>query len=198
MRRHLMPLAAFFVEADPPALAVGEVVLDPHGDDGADAGLAIFMVAIVEPLPRRPSNFSTDDVRRYARDHLDRLIPIPDRFESNPTLASGVWIVATMPSPIQSDLEAVSLRRPHHCRASFTGPPLAAIMLGRWLCPRSAEHRNIARSVIWVTYPPIETAPRYHTDRVVRRRWLSTISVRIAGVDNGNDSIFFSLRKEQS
>jgi hypothetical protein len=36
------------------------------------------------------------------------LIPIPDRFESNPTLANGVWIVATMPSPIQSDLEAVS------------------------------------------------------------------------------------------
>jgi hypothetical protein len=34
-------------------------------------------------------------------------IPIPDRFESNPTLASGVWIVATMPSRIQSDLEAV-------------------------------------------------------------------------------------------
>jgi hypothetical protein len=37
-----------------------------------------------------------------------RLIPIPDRFESNPTLAGGVWIVATMPSRIQSDLEAVS------------------------------------------------------------------------------------------
>ena len=36
-----------------------------------------------------------------------QIIPIPDRFESNPTLANGVWIVATMPSPIQSDLEAV-------------------------------------------------------------------------------------------
>jgi hypothetical protein len=38
-----------------------------------------------------------------------RLIPIPDRFESNPTLANGDWVVATMPSRIQSDLEAVLL-----------------------------------------------------------------------------------------
>jgi len=35
------------------------------------------------------------------------LIPIADRIESNLALANGVWIVATMPSPIQSDLEAV-------------------------------------------------------------------------------------------
>jgi hypothetical protein len=35
------------------------------------------------------------------------LIPIPDRSESNPTLASGVWVVETVPSRIQSDLEAV-------------------------------------------------------------------------------------------
>jgi hypothetical protein len=31
-------LAAFLVEADPPARAVGKIILDPHGDDGADAG----------------------------------------------------------------------------------------------------------------------------------------------------------------
>ena len=36
--RHFVALAAFFVEADPPALAIGEVVLDLHGDDGTDAG----------------------------------------------------------------------------------------------------------------------------------------------------------------
>jgi hypothetical protein len=35
------------------------------------------------------------------------LIPIPDRFESNPTLVNGAWIAATMPSHIQIDLEAV-------------------------------------------------------------------------------------------
>jgi hypothetical protein len=40
-------------------------------------------------------------------DEYESLIPIPDRFESNPTLANGAWIVATMPSRIQSDLEAV-------------------------------------------------------------------------------------------
>jgi hypothetical protein len=36
--RHFVALAAFFVEADPPALSVGDVILDPHGDDGADTG----------------------------------------------------------------------------------------------------------------------------------------------------------------
>ncbi|MGO9233319.1 MAG: hypothetical protein ACLP4V_04250 [Methylocella sp.] len=38
MRRHLMALAAFLMQADAPALALGVVVLDAHGDDGADAG----------------------------------------------------------------------------------------------------------------------------------------------------------------
>ena len=38
MRRHLMALAAFLVQPHPPALAVGVVVLDAHGDDRADAG----------------------------------------------------------------------------------------------------------------------------------------------------------------
>jgi len=38
MRRHLMPLAAFLMQADPPALALGVVVLDAHGDDRTDAG----------------------------------------------------------------------------------------------------------------------------------------------------------------
>ncbi len=35
MRRHFMALAAFFVQPDPPAHAVGKIILDPHGDDGA-------------------------------------------------------------------------------------------------------------------------------------------------------------------
>ncbi len=38
MRRHLVPLAAFLVQADSPALALGVVVLDAHGNDGADPG----------------------------------------------------------------------------------------------------------------------------------------------------------------
>src|SRR5271157_4774181 len=38
MRRHLMPLAAFLMKTNPPALALGIVVLDAHGDDRANAG----------------------------------------------------------------------------------------------------------------------------------------------------------------
>ena len=38
MRRHLVALAAFLMQTDPPAFAVGEIILDPHGDDGTDAG----------------------------------------------------------------------------------------------------------------------------------------------------------------
>jgi hypothetical protein len=38
MRRHFMTLAAFLVQPHPPALAVGVVILDPHGDDRANAG----------------------------------------------------------------------------------------------------------------------------------------------------------------
>jgi hypothetical protein len=38
MRRHLMTLAAFLMQTDPPALALGIVVLDAQGDSRADAG----------------------------------------------------------------------------------------------------------------------------------------------------------------
>jgi hypothetical protein len=38
MRRHLMPLAAFFMQPDPPALALGVVALDAHADDRPNAG----------------------------------------------------------------------------------------------------------------------------------------------------------------
>jgi hypothetical protein len=44
---------------------------------------------------------------KISKSSAEGLIPIPDRFESNPSLASGIWIAATMPSLIQSDLEAV-------------------------------------------------------------------------------------------
>ena len=35
---HVVLLAAFLLEAEPPAFALGVVVLDAHGDDGSDAG----------------------------------------------------------------------------------------------------------------------------------------------------------------
>jgi hypothetical protein len=37
MRRHLVALPAFFMQAHPPALAFGVIVFDPHRNDGADA-----------------------------------------------------------------------------------------------------------------------------------------------------------------
>jgi hypothetical protein len=37
MRRHLVALAALLMQAHPPALAVGVIILDAHGDDCADA-----------------------------------------------------------------------------------------------------------------------------------------------------------------
>src|SRR6516225_1308364 len=41
MRRHFVALAAFLVQPQPPALASGVIVLDAHGDDGADAGKTV-------------------------------------------------------------------------------------------------------------------------------------------------------------
>ena len=37
MRRHLMALAAFRMQPDPPALALRVIALDAHADDGTDA-----------------------------------------------------------------------------------------------------------------------------------------------------------------
>src|SRR5260370_40237028 len=37
VRRHLVALAAFLLQPHPPAFAIGKVILDAHGDDGADA-----------------------------------------------------------------------------------------------------------------------------------------------------------------
>jgi hypothetical protein len=49
--------AAFLVEADPPALAVGKIILDPHRDDGTDTGEGVGhdtdQGAIAQPDERR-------------------------------------------------------------------------------------------------------------------------------------------------
>ena len=63
MRRHLMDLAAFFVEAQPPALAVGELILDAHADRRADAGEAERhqrdQCAVAQPDVRRDVDLSS-------------------------------------------------------------------------------------------------------------------------------------------
>ena len=49
MRRHLVDLAAFFVEAQPPALAVGEVILD-EGQPGRIAVNKKLTGGVIEPV----------------------------------------------------------------------------------------------------------------------------------------------------
>ena len=59
-------------------------------------------------LKRSPATATPDDVRLFQLDLIESgLIPIPDRFESNPSPASGNWIAAIASARIQGDLEAV-------------------------------------------------------------------------------------------
>jgi hypothetical protein len=51
MRRHFVALAAFLVKAHPPALAARVIVLDPHGNDGADASEKMAMSSGLGPSP---------------------------------------------------------------------------------------------------------------------------------------------------
>jgi hypothetical protein len=63
---------------------------------------------IAEQWSKQPATIASNAPQTRGHCPETDIIPLPDRFESNPTLANGVWIVATMPSRIQSDLEAVS------------------------------------------------------------------------------------------
>ena len=67
MRRHLMPLAAFLVQANPPALALGVVVLDAHGDDGADAGEGEGHDGNQRPVAQPDHGRRVDAVQQPAR-----------------------------------------------------------------------------------------------------------------------------------
>jgi len=67
VRRHLMPLAAFLMQADPPALALGVVVLDVHGDDSADAGEGEGHDADQRPVAQPDHGRGVDAVQQPAR-----------------------------------------------------------------------------------------------------------------------------------
>ena len=67
MRRHLMPLAAFLMQPDPPALALGVVVLDAHGDDGADAGKGEGHHGDQRPVAQPDHGRRVDAVQQLAR-----------------------------------------------------------------------------------------------------------------------------------
>jgi hypothetical protein len=63
VRQHFVALAAFFVEADPPAFAVGKIIFSPHGDDGADAG-EFHRLADVPPEVEWFANLGNAHTRR--------------------------------------------------------------------------------------------------------------------------------------
>ena len=50
MRRHFVALAAFLMQPDPPALALGVVILDAHGDDGCWPG--DLVISSLQPIRR--------------------------------------------------------------------------------------------------------------------------------------------------
>ena len=66
VRRHLMALAAFLVQPHPPALALGVVVLDAHGDDGADAGEGEGHDADQRPVAQADQGRRVDAVEQLA------------------------------------------------------------------------------------------------------------------------------------
>jgi hypothetical protein len=66
VRRHLMPFAAFLVQPDPPALTLGVVVLDPHGDDSAYAGEGEGHDADQRPIAQPDDGRGVDAVQQLA------------------------------------------------------------------------------------------------------------------------------------
>ena len=73
MRWHLMALAAFFMEPDPPTLALGVVVVDAHVHHGADAGEGEGHHAdqrpIAQPDHRRGVYTVEQRARLFRREH---------------------------------------------------------------------------------------------------------------------------------
>ena len=66
MGRHGVLLAALLVQADPPALALGVVVLDPHGDGGADAGEGVGHQRDQRPVAQANQGGDVDTVEQLA------------------------------------------------------------------------------------------------------------------------------------
>jgi hypothetical protein len=64
-----VPFAAFFVEADPPALPLGEVVLAGHADDGADPGEAVNHDTDEGAIAEADDRSQVDAVQQRASRH---------------------------------------------------------------------------------------------------------------------------------
>jgi hypothetical protein len=77
MRRHLMPFAAFFMQAHPPAFAFGVVILDAHGDDGHTMRAKANVITEISARSRSPTTvemsiLSSNSRQRGARIRLWR------------------------------------------------------------------------------------------------------------------------------
>jgi hypothetical protein len=82
MRRHLVALAAFLVQPHPPALAAGVVVLDPHGNYGADAREGVGHDADQRAIAQADEGRRVEACERAARLFLGehrRLAPAHDQ-----------------------------------------------------------------------------------------------------------------------
>ena len=67
VHRHLVVLAALLVQPEPPALALGEVVLDPHPERRADPRKAVDQDADQRPIAQPDQAVGGDALEELAR-----------------------------------------------------------------------------------------------------------------------------------
>ena len=67
MHRHLVVLAALLVQPEPPALALGEVVLNPHRKRRADAREAVDQDADERPIAKADQAVCRDALKQLMR-----------------------------------------------------------------------------------------------------------------------------------
>jgi hypothetical protein len=102
VRRHFVPFAAFLVQADPPALALGIVVLDAHGDDGTDPGKGERHDADQRSVAQPDHGRGVDAVQQFAR---PRAIDAATAAEIRGVLAAGMTVSRRVHSGVSSGME---------------------------------------------------------------------------------------------
>ncbi len=112
MRRHLVLLAAFFVQAYPPALALRVVVVDVHVQRGRDPGEAVDQQrdqrAVAQPDIGRDVD-AVDQLARFVAVEDRRLFPFLTIWLGPRTGAAGFWST-TWPTISQSNSRRIAAR----------------------------------------------------------------------------------------
>ena len=104
MHRHLVVLAAFLVEAEPPALALGEVVLDPHRKRGADPREAVDQHADQRAIAQANQAVGGDALEQLARFFWARIGVLPRLTTcSGPRTTEAGLLRTTWPTTSQSN-----------------------------------------------------------------------------------------------